>query len=315
MTSIFPEDPSSPQSLKRIFDDALREYTTETGIDLAVHPLAGELHGCTSVGAVIRVYGNQLRRFKNLWIIGPGRAKVIVALRAAVEAIFTLSSASGEGGALGDGIPPAAHAIFSGLGVLIEAAEQGSTNYDSALVNLFESVNKPVERLVVYTTNMLDITPSQIGSILVTITAQMLRIFALARQKVRRDLLPLGEPKMLLRNSQIDHAMDLLDEMINEKICVVDTLLTCQLDALCERPAAEIEDVPRSLPKILQETYEPILQNIKEEKWEATRRLLQCLLFSARPLLVVELADVLAVDFSAHVAEYKPGWCQESPEQ
>ena len=53
------------------------------------------------------------------------------------------------------------------------------------------------------------------------------------------------------------------------------------------------------LPETLDETYERILQEIPKSNRLHAHRLLQCLTVAVRPLLVEELAEVLAVDFGA----------------
>ena len=53
------------------------------------------------------------------------------------------------------------------------------------------------------------------------------------------------------------------------------------------------------LPESLDETYERILQQIPKSNQMHAHRLLQCLTVAARPLRVNELAEVLAIDFSA----------------
>ena len=51
----------------------------------------------------------------------------------------------------------------------------------------------------------------------------------------------------------------------------------------------------RSLPKTLDDTYARILCNIDEEYSEDAFRILQWLVYSARPLLIEEVAEVIAV--------------------
>ena len=51
------------------------------------------------------------------------------------------------------------------------------------------------------------------------------------------------------------------------------------------------------LPESLDETYERILRGINKAQKEDARRLLQCLTVAARPLLVEEVAELLAFDF------------------
>jgi hypothetical protein len=52
------------------------------------------------------------------------------------------------------------------------------------------------------------------------------------------------------------------------------------------------------LPESLDETYERVLREIKKPNRDHARRLLQCLVVAIRPLLVEELAEVLAIDFN-----------------
>ena len=53
------------------------------------------------------------------------------------------------------------------------------------------------------------------------------------------------------------------------------------------------------LPETLDETYERILKGINKAQKDDAHRLLQCLTVAARPLLVEELAELLAFDFQA----------------
>ena len=49
------------------------------------------------------------------------------------------------------------------------------------------------------------------------------------------------------------------------------------------------------LPESLDETYERVLREIKKPDRDNALRLLQCLVAATRPLLVEELAELLAV--------------------
>ena len=69
------------------------------------------------------------------------------------------------------------------------------------------------------------------------------------------------------------------------------------------------------LPGTVDETYEHILQDIPDAKWECTHLLLQCVLVARRPLLVEELAEFLAFDFKAGpIPKFRAGWRPEDPE-
>jgi len=73
----------------------------------------------------------------------------------------------------------------------------------------------------------------------------------------------------------------------------------CQLDVLRQCFPSSVRGVLAELPESLDETYERILQQIPNPNRAHTHRLLQCLVVAAYPLRVEELAEVLAIDFSA----------------
>ena len=59
----------------------------------------------------------------------------------------------------------------------------------------------------------------------------------------------------------------------------------------------------------MDETYVRMLLDIDEEKQEYAQRLFHCLAFSIRPLLVDELAEILAIRFDSYSApNYNTGW-------
>jgi hypothetical protein len=71
----------------------------------------------------------------------------------------------------------------------------------------------------------------------------------------------------------------------------------CQLDALARcRNRATLRKSLATLPQTLDQTYDRILTAISEEDQEYAMRILQWLTFSARPLSVKEVAEVVAID-------------------
>jgi ankyrin repeat protein len=75
--------------------------------------------------------------------------------------------------------------------------------------------------------------------------------------------------------------------------------VSCQLEALRRCLAPSVRRILGELPETLDETYERILQEIPKSNRAHAHRLLQCLTVAIHPLFVDELAEVLAVDFSA----------------
>ena len=73
----------------------------------------------------------------------------------------------------------------------------------------------------------------------------------------------------------------------------------CQLDALQHCIPQSLRQYLNELPETLDETYERILKGINKAQKDNAHRLLQCLAVAVRPLLVEELAELLAFDFGA----------------
>jgi ankyrin repeat protein len=72
----------------------------------------------------------------------------------------------------------------------------------------------------------------------------------------------------------------------------------CQLERLRRCLVSSVRWILDELPETLDETYARILREIAKEKQEHAHRLLQCLTVASRTLLVKELAEVLAIDFT-----------------
>ena len=71
----------------------------------------------------------------------------------------------------------------------------------------------------------------------------------------------------------------------------------CQLDALQHSFPPNIRQYLNELPDSLDDTYDRILKGINKAQRDNAHRLLQCLTVAVRPLLVEELAELLAFDF------------------
>jgi hypothetical protein len=63
---------------------------------------------------------------------------------------------------------------------------------------------------------------------------------------------------------------------------------------------AELEKALKCLPATLEETYERALVAVEETRREGIRNVLRWLSFSARPMHLTEIAEVMAIDFDAH---------------
>src|SRR5215469_3693465 len=87
----------------------------------------------------------------------------------------------------------------------------------------------------------------------------------------------------------------------------------CQLDALGRcRTRRQLQQALQELPADLDEMYDRILTAIKEDDREYAIRILGWLAFSARPLTLGELAEVVAIDASSDFA-FDPNGVLEEP--
>ena len=92
----------------------------------------------------------------------------------------------------------------------------------------------------------------------------------------------------------------------------------CQLDALQHCIPPNLRQYLNELPDTLDETYDRILRGINKAQKDNAHRLLQCLTVAVRPLLVEELAELLALDFQAStggIPTLKEDWRWDDEEE
>ena len=90
------------------------------------------------------------------------------------------------------------------------------------------------------------------------------------------------------------------------------------MDALQHCFPPNLRQYLNELPETLDETYERILKGINKAQKDNAHRLLQCLTVAVRPLLVEELAELLAFDFTASsggLPTLKEDWRWDDQEQ
>jgi hypothetical protein len=91
----------------------------------------------------------------------------------------------------------------------------------------------------------------------------------------------------------------------------------CQLETLRHCLPPSVRRTLDELPESLDETYERLIKEIKKPNRDHALRILQCLVVATRPLLVEELAEVLAVDFddAEGMPKLNTNWRWEDQEQ
>ncbi|KAH9046343.1 ankyrin repeat-containing domain protein [Lactarius deliciosus] len=109
-----------------------------------------------------------------------------------------------------------------------------------------------------------------------------------------------------------DDDKDMVVQALSERADGMFRWVFCQLETLRRCLPQNIPHVLSQLPDTLDETYARVLKEIGKTNQVYAHRLLQCLTVARRPLLVEELAEVLALDFSAtgkeEIPELKENW-------
>ena len=90
-------DHSALSHIKVLFDAALQDYETQTGIPLPEHPLAERLQECHSVESITAVLHEQTQDFNQF----RGKEKLIKSLTNAISVLHNLSSCAKLGEVIG----------------------------------------------------------------------------------------------------------------------------------------------------------------------------------------------------------------------
>ncbi|KAN0139484.1 Ankyrin repeat-containing domain protein [Lactarius tabidus] len=107
-----------------------------------------------------------------------------------------------------------------------------------------------------------------------------------------------SSPSTAMRRWRTDDK-NMVIETLTERADGMFRWVFCQLDALQHCFPPNLRQYLNELPETLDETYERILKGINKAQKDNAHRLLQCLTVAVRPLLVEELAELLAFDFQA----------------
>jgi len=91
-------DPSQSSHFRILVESALQDYQDQTCTTLASHSLAKKLKGCDSVQSVTAVLQAQARAFRRF---RRGDGRITRALERVVSVLYTLSTSTGLGEAIG----------------------------------------------------------------------------------------------------------------------------------------------------------------------------------------------------------------------
>ena len=90
-------DHSALSHLKVLFDAALQDYETQTGISLPEHPLAERLQNCHSVESIAAVLHEQTDAFNEFW----GKGKLMRSLMKVLSVLHDVSASAKLGEVIG----------------------------------------------------------------------------------------------------------------------------------------------------------------------------------------------------------------------
>ncbi|KAH9063571.1 hypothetical protein EDB87DRAFT_1820685, partial [Lactarius vividus] len=201
---------ASPSNFHLILD-AFDQYASQVGIDLTENPLADVIRRCDSPNAVLQLLQDKAQAFKDY---RDGDRTLINWLKPVVQVVHGFSGVLGEAISL---VPfPPASAVFVGVDVLLTAASNVSSSYDS-LVDLFECLANFLKRLQIYTS--IPFTPLM-TDIIVKILAELLSVLALATKQVQQGRLK-KFAKKLLGECEIEAVLQKLDRLTQEEARVM----------------------------------------------------------------------------------------------
>ncbi|KAH8978508.1 hypothetical protein EDB86DRAFT_3248955 [Lactarius hatsudake] len=187
--------------------DALDKYAEQTGINLEDNPIADQIKGCDSPGAVLLLLQENLKAFKDH---RDQNRKFIDYLSPVVQFVHAFSGILGEAAGLAPFQP--AKLIFVGIDVLFTAAGGVSASYD-ALLELFECLGNFLKRLHIYSGVPLD---PLMTDIIAKIMVELISILALAKKQISRGRLK-QFAKKLLGDSEIENILKRLDRLTQEE--------------------------------------------------------------------------------------------------
>ena len=217
---------SPPSPFELLLNAALHDYAKQTGKKLEHHPLTKKLKKCDSVDSVTSVLQDYQEHAKAFRKFRGDHGKIMRPMKRAVYVLFTLSSNTFLGEVVALVCPksfistsspltripqplPPAKAVFAAFGILLgvglssfkriypcdtgvyQAVKDVNASYD-ALVELFESVERFLGRLEIYT----KITLSEaMKDIVVKIIVEVISTLALATKQVKQGPLSKSCPR------------------------------------------------------------------------------------------------------------------------
>ncbi|KAH9170737.1 hypothetical protein EDB89DRAFT_2243936 [Lactarius sanguifluus] len=201
-----PSTSASSINFETVFTAALEAYKRQTKRDIASHPLAAQLQSCDSPSAILAVLRTQVQTFDRSHTADERWTKW---LDPTVNVLYAFSVALGNG--VGLMFPPS-NAIFSGIGVLLQAVKDVRAS-ESAVVDLFGRLEYFFKRLEKY----IEVRPTAaMTDIIVKIMVEVLSILGIVTKEIGQ-----GRTKKYLKKlvgrTDVEDALRRLDALTQEE--------------------------------------------------------------------------------------------------
>ncbi|KAH9056474.1 hypothetical protein EDB87DRAFT_1579365 [Lactarius vividus] len=229
--SQIPSGSASSTNFETVFAAALEEYKKQTKNDITSHPLAAQLKTCDSPGAVLDLLQVQVQAFDK----SQGANKVTNWLDPTVKVLYAFSATLGN--AVGLVYPPS-NAIFTGIGVLLQAAKDVRASQD-ALVDLFGRMDNFFRRLEKH----IEVRPTAaMMDVIVKIMVEVLSILGIVTKEIRRGTMKKYLLKLVGRKD-VEDALQRLDKLTQAEalMAAAETL------AIARGIDAKVEDVDKQV--------------------------------------------------------------------
>ncbi|KAN0129873.1 hypothetical protein V8E53_012345, partial [Lactarius tabidus] len=203
-----PSTSTSSPNFDTIFTAALNAYKKQTKKDIAAHPLATELKSCNSSSAIIAILRTQVENFDQSQGADDSE-KWTKWLDPTVNVLLSFSATLGNG--VGVVFPPA-NAIFTGIGVLLQAVKDVRASKD-ALIDLFGRMEYFFKRLEAY----IKVRPTAaMRDIIVKIMVEVIAILGIVTKEIGQGRTKRYFKKLLGRKD-VEDALQRLDKLTQEE--------------------------------------------------------------------------------------------------
>ncbi|KAI9441063.1 hypothetical protein BJY52DRAFT_1378164 [Lactarius psammicola] len=201
-----PPSSASSASFEETFRVSLEAYRNKTKKDIASHPLAAQLKSCDSPSAILDLLQAQAKAFDKSQSADENLTKW---LDPTVNVLCKFSAVLGDAVAM---VFPPASAIFTGIGVLLQAIKDVRDSQDS-IVTLFGRIGNFFKRLEEY----IEVQPTAaMMDVIVKIMVEVLSILGIVTKEIGQGRMK-KYLKEIVGRRDVEDALVRLDKLTQEE--------------------------------------------------------------------------------------------------